>query len=134
VFKSSLEEEMRRATGKPNWNRPETEDKEDEDEEFLKAILEGEKDDSEIGESRPSDMPSIRAIVLERLKEAGADGSKAAAIREYIETTYAAEIHVKTVGMTLYRLIKDHQARRVGRVWYFVDPQTEVNTSPADPI
>ena len=114
----TLEEEMSRLLGEGKWERPEV-NIESDDEEFLKAILE-ENPDQDERESRPAGMPSIREIVLERLKLAGDAGSKASAICEYIENTYAAEIHVKTVGMTLYRLVKEGLARRDGRIWFRV--------------
>lgn len=85
--------------------------------------------DGDEKESRPSGMPSIRDIVITKLEESGESGSKASAIREYIETTYAANIHVKTVGMTLYRLVKDGLARRDGRVWFSV-PSSEKTEIP----
>lgn len=65
-------------------------------------------------------MPRIGDIVLDRLKAAGSDGSKAAPIQQYIETTYATKVHEKTVGMTLYRLSKEGKVRRDGHTWFFV--------------
>jgi hypothetical protein len=75
-----------------------------------------EEEDGEPG-ARP-EMPRIADIVLERLKEAGEDGEKAAAIRRYILATYNADIHEKTVCMTLYRLQKDGEVRRDGHTWF----------------
>jgi hypothetical protein len=127
VLKASLEEEMNKLMAAGHvWERPELHIAND-DEEFLKAILE-ETVENDDDESRPSDMPSIRDIVLDRLAAAGDAGSKASAIREYIETTYAAQIHVKTVGMTLYRLVKDELARRDGRIWFRVSTTDDVPT------
>lgn len=72
-------------------------------------------------------MPRIRDIVLERLKEAGQNGTRAAPIRDHIKEKYAREIHEKTVGMTLYRLAKDKLAHRVGITWFFgpAPPETK---------
>jgi hypothetical protein len=71
--------------------------------------------------------PSIRQIVLDRLEQAGGVGAKAIEIRKYIEATYSEEIHEKTVGMTLYRLLQDELVRRQGHTWFFV-PQTNAET------
>lgn len=70
-------------------------------------------------------MPTIREIALMRLREAGETGSKARAIREYIQATYGVECHEKTVGMTLYRLQQDRMVRRDGHIWFFVPPPAE---------
>jgi len=67
-----------------------------------------------------AEMPRVSDIVLDRLKTAGAKGSKAAPIQDYIETTYGTKIHDKTVGMTLYRLQKDGRVRRRGHTWFIV--------------
>jgi hypothetical protein len=74
---------------------------------------------------QPTPRPPIRAIVLERLVAAGDAGLKAADIRKYIEETYSAEIHEKTVGMTLYRLLKDEVVRREGHNWFIVPHKAE---------
>lgn len=65
-----------------------------------------------------AEMPRVSDIVLDRLKEAGKAGTKAAPIQHYIETTYGTKIHDKTVGMTLYRLQKDGLVRRDGYTWF----------------
>jgi hypothetical protein len=70
-------------------------------------------------------MPKVKDIVLDRLKAAGESGTKAAPIREYIVQTYGQEIHVKTVGMTLYRLLKEGVAHRKGIIWFFGPPPAE---------
>jgi hypothetical protein len=64
-------------------------------------------------------MPRIRDIVLERLKAAEKNGTRAAPIREYIRTTYGKDIHEKTVGMTLYRLANEKLAHRIGITWFY---------------
>lgn len=132
VLKTSLEEEMSKLMTNGVWVKPEPHVASD-DEEFLKAILEegGEPEGTEL---RPSDMPSICEIVLSRLEAAAEKGVKASAIREYIETTYAAQIHVKTVGMTLYRLEKkEGLARRDGRLWFYVTPQAKSDDAASKP-
>lgn len=64
-------------------------------------------------------MPRVRDVVLERLKAAGAKGTKAAPIRQFIKDRYGRDIHDKTVGMTLYRLAADKLAHREGIIWFF---------------
>lgn len=76
-------------------------------------------------------MPRMSDIVLDRLKAAGAKGSKAAPIQQYIENVYATKIHDKTVGMTLYRLARAGLVRRDGHTWFIV-PET-VNPGVAAP-
>jgi hypothetical protein len=66
-------------------------------------------------------MPRVSDIVLDRLKKAGAKGSKASPIQSYIESTYGKKIHDKTVGMTLYRLAKDEMVRRDGHTWFITE-------------
>ncbi|MBS0473038.1 MAG: hypothetical protein JSR60_18355 [Proteobacteria bacterium] len=70
-------------------------------------------------------MPKIADIVLERLKMAGKVGLKATSIREHIEQTYHAQIHEKTVGMTLYRLQKAGEVTRDGHTWFVASPEAK---------
>lgn len=80
----------------------------------------------------PPPMPRIKDIILEYLQMAHdleLGGVKAAEIRAHIENKYATTIHEKTVGMTLYRLLKDGKVRRQGHTWFFV-PQTEETKNP----
>ncbi len=79
-----------------------------------------------------SELPTIQEILLERLQEAGDKGSKAAPLRHHIHQTYNVEIHEKTVGMTLYRLLKKGLVRREGHVWFFV-PQDAETKNPGAP-
>jgi hypothetical protein len=79
----------------------------------------------------PSEMPRISDIILERLREAGEKGQKAANIRQFISKTYSTEIHEKTVGMTLYRLLKRKDVRRNGHTW-FIAPKA-MNPGAATP-
>jgi len=69
--------------------------------------------------AKPS-MPSVISIIIDCLRAAGASGTKAAAIREYIQNTYGQDIHEKTVGMTLYRLSQKGRVRREGHTWFYV--------------
>jgi hypothetical protein len=78
-------------------------------------------------QSRPAPKRTLGHIVLERLEQAGPQGSKAAAIRDYAKNNLQRDFSVKAVGMTLNRLAKQGHARRAGRVWYRVrqGPQME---------
>jgi hypothetical protein len=67
----------------------------------------------------PPPRPTVREVALVRLREAGGKGAKAADIREYFERTYGEVVHEKTVGMTLYRLLKARLVRRDGHTWFF---------------
>jgi hypothetical protein len=118
VHKTSLEEEMERATGFLYWARPEPPlDRYNNDDGLLRDIL-AHIDDYEARQVRASARkPTLRAIVLGRLDEAGVQGVKADKIRDYIENNYPGSFHPKTVGMTLHRLLKEGIARRDGRIW-----------------
>jgi hypothetical protein len=71
-------------------------------------------------QGRPAPKRTLRHIVLERLEEAGAKGSKAAVIRDYAKANLQCGFSIKAVGMTLNRLAKEGRARRAGRVWFRV--------------
>jgi hypothetical protein len=73
----------------------------------------------------PLTRPPIREIVLSQLRAVGASGSKSAILRDHIERTYGAIVHEKTVGMTLYRLLKEGLIRRDGHTWFFGSAQAE---------
>jgi len=80
----------------------------------------------------PPPLPRIRDVLLEYLELAHdleLGGTKAADMRGFIETKYATTIHEKTVGMTLYRLLKDEKVRRKGHLWFFV-PQAAETKNP----
>jgi len=78
----------------------------------------------------PRKRPPIKNIVLDRLREAGKEGSKSAPIRRYIERVYDDKVHEKTVGMTLYRLSKQGLVRREGQTWFFVPPEEAETENP----
>jgi hypothetical protein len=76
--------------------------------------------------------PTVKEIALGCLALAADAGLKAADIRVFIEKNYPdlSDIHDKTVGMTLYRLLKDDLVRREGHTWFFV-PQVGETKNPA---
>jgi ribonuclease D len=81
------------------------------------------------------EMPRIADIVIERLKEAGDKGTRAAVIRTYIEAKYSRPIHEKTVGMTLFRLRKKGLVRRDKQTWFITahDKAAKKNPGVATP-
>lgn len=87
----------------------------------------GQKEDR--GDAEISAPETIRDRVLAYLERAGNQGSKAAPIRKYLFDTYGQETHEKTVGMTLYRLLKDGAVKRTGHTWFFV-PLVERDKNP----
>jgi hypothetical protein len=98
---------------------------------------ESELSESDEGDAR-ANMPRIADIIHDRLEKAGAEGSKAAEIRKYILDTYDADIHDKTVSMTLNRLQKEGAVRREGHTWFSAaaersDDETNAQTSSSQP-
>jgi hypothetical protein len=75
---------------------------------------------------------TLRDVILERLKVAGSEGSKAAPIREFYERTFGKIIHEKTVGMTLYRLQNDGLVCREGHTWFLAPPKAETGNPGAE--
>jgi len=113
-----LREEMQRVTNTINWNSPEQPlDRTNNDQRLLIEIL---RTLDAWVRSRPTPKRTLRQIVLERLEEAGAKGSKAAVIRDYAKANLQCDFSIKAVGMTLNRLAKEGRARRAGRVWFRV--------------
>lgn len=64
---------------------------------------------------------------------AGADGSRAAVLRDYIEAKFGIVTHEKTVGMTLYRLLKEGLVRRDGHIWFFGAAKAETKNPGESP-
>ena len=81
----------------------------------------------------PPPMPRMKDAILEYLAlthDLDMGGQKASEIRTFIEEKYSTSFHEKTVGMTLYRLLKDEKVRRKGHRWFFV-PQGDA--APKNP-
>jgi hypothetical protein len=95
-------------------------------------VLDPEDQSLAIADQMPDGKPTVRELVLSQLAEAGENGTKAAAIRKFIEKTYGHTLHEKTVGMTLYRLSKDRLARRVKRTWFSAQPPAETENPGGD--
>ena len=75
--------------------------------------------------------PSLKDFLLQRLREAGTEGAKAAPLREMFERAYGETIHEKTVGMTLYRMSKGKLVTRDGHTWFIATaPQGAETVNP----
>lgn len=75
-------------------------------------------------------LPSVKVFVLNALRAAYPSHVYAAALRDQLRQ-HGADIHSKTVGMTLYRLSQEGLVRREGTRWYFV-PKNEATPAPED--
>lgn len=87
----------------------------------------------QLADTRIASPPSsIANLLLERLEEIGAKGSKALPLRDWLRNTHNLETHYKTVGMSLYRLSQDSppKVHRKGHIWFFGPPPME---QPKDP-
>jgi hypothetical protein len=113
-----LRKEMERVIDTIFWNSPESGlDRTNNDLILLHELV---ATLDEWGQSRPAPKRTLHHIVLERLEEAGPQGSKAAAIRDYAKNNLQRDFSIKSVGMTLNRLAKQGRARRAGQVWFRV--------------
>jgi hypothetical protein len=74
---------------------------------------------------------TLKDVLLDQLKLAGQTGCKAAPLRELFESTTGQIIHEKTVGMTLYRLLKDGLVHRNGHTWFFGPPPAAAGSDPS---
>ena len=71
--------------------------------------------DSSITPSNGS--PRVRDLVLEHLFTVGDVGCRVTSIQKHVHSRYPAQIHPKTVGMTLFRLKTEGLVRRHGHAW-----------------
>jgi hypothetical protein len=79
---------------------------------------------SEISVTTSLTRPPLREFLLLRLKSSGDVGTKAAALRAAFQREFHTQIHEKTVGMTLYRLLKNEEVYRRGHFWFYgADPK-----------
>jgi hypothetical protein len=129
VWKTSLREEMRRVTEASEWTRPEQTMRKSAHgslsfdnvlEFYVAAALEDceGQDLRARQEGRRVRRPTLRKIVLDQLRLAGREGSKAATIRTHATQVLQRDFHGKAVGMTLNRLATQGLARRKGHVWF----------------
>jgi hypothetical protein len=81
-------------------------------------------------ESRRARRPTLRKVVLDQLRLAGREGSKAATIRTHATQFLQREFHAKAVGMTLNRLATKGLARRKSHIWFPAGPGFETREGP----
>ncbi len=74
---------------------------------------------------------TIRELVLEEAKAVYPEPIRARTIREKLEALRGETLHEKTIGMTLYRLLKDGALRRNNWDWYYI-PEDERLESPME--
>jgi hypothetical protein len=129
VWKTSLQEEMRRVCAVSEWTRPEQAMRKSaynplSFDDVLEFRVAETLEDCEVQdlrarqEGRRARRRTLRQIVLDQLRLAGREGSKAAAIRTYATQVLQRDFHDKAVGMTLNRLATQGLARRKGHVWF----------------
>lgn len=71
-----------------------------------------------------SKRPSIKELVLIEAQKAYPNPIRAANVRQTLEAIREEKLHEKTIGMTLYRLLKEGKLRREGWDWYFLKENT----------
>jgi hypothetical protein len=144
VWKTSLQEEMRRVCAVAEWTRPE--------QQILRKsahsrltfddvlwfdvadTLETCEHQDLLAREKGRRRRTLRQIVLDRLRSAGRGGSKAATIRTYVIQVLQRDFHDKAVGMTLNRLATQGLARRKGHVWYPLGESFETREGPGEAI
>jgi hypothetical protein len=131
VWKTSLQEEMRRVCAVSEWTRPEQAMRKSaynplSFDDVLEFRVAETLEDCEVQdlrarqEGRRARRRTLRQIVLDQLRLAGREGSKAATIRTHATQILERDFHVKAVGITLNRLAEQGLARRKGHVWFAV--------------
>jgi hypothetical protein len=135
VWKTSLQEEMRRVCAVAEWTRPEQQTLRksaysrlsfDSVLEFQVAdMLEACELQDLLARQKGRRRRTLRQIVLDQLRFAGREGAKAATIRTYATQVLERDFHVKAVGMTLNRLATQGLARRKGHIWFPAGPSFE---------
>jgi len=129
VWKTSLQDEMRRVCAVPKWTRPEQAMRKSADnplsfDDVLAFHVWKALEDCKVRDlrarqgGRRARKPTLRQLVLDQLQSAGREGSKAGPIRTHAKLILERDFHVKAVGMTLNRLAKQGLARRKGHVWF----------------
>jgi hypothetical protein len=144
VWKTSLQEEMRRVCAVAEWTRPE--------QQILRKsahsrltfddvlwfdvadTLEVCERQDLLAREKGRRRRTLRQIVLDRLRSAGRGGSKAATIRTYVTQVLQRDFHDKAVGMTLNRLATQGLARRKGHVWFPLGRSFETREGPGESI
>lgn len=74
---------------------------------------------------------TIREHLIDAAQQAHPNPVRASVLRQELATKFGIKTHEKTVGMTLYRLLKDGLLRRAGRDWFFIPEAERQHTAPA---
>ena len=76
--------------------------------------------------------PKIKDAILDYLRAVGDSGATARQLRQHLFDAYRLNVHEKTPGMTLYRLLKEGLVRRDGRTWFAVrTTENKENEAPS---
>ena len=136
VWKTSLREEMRRVSEAFEWTSPEQTMRKSaygplSFDSVLAFHVAAALEDCEVQDLRARQegrrtRRTLRRIVLDQLRLAGREGSKAAPIRTIAKQVLERDFHDKAVGMTLNRLATQGLARRKGHVWFPVGQSFEM--------
>lgn len=79
--------------------------------------------------------PRVKDAILHYLEAVGGSGATAREVRNHLADAYGLNVHEKTPGMTLYRLMKEGLVRRQGKTWYVKErgnQQGAVSASDSD--
>ena len=67
----------------------------------------------------PKKIPTVKEFVLDAARIASPKRVRASELRKAILDLFGLELHEKTVGMTLYRLMKEGWVTRQGADWFY---------------
>lgn len=87
--------------------------------------------DEETNERATLHVPRIKDAILEYLQNVGDEGAGVREVRRHLADAYNINVHEKTPGMTLYRLLKEGLVTRSGRTWFAAPPQHELEGTNA---
>lgn len=74
--------------------------------------------------------PTVRDLIRSILKENAPTGLTVHDVMDRAQKSYRAEISQNTASVTLGRIKQDGQAKLEGRLWFYVDEETETADSP----
>lgn len=81
--------------------------------------------------ARNSETPTVKNFVLERAEKSYPQPVRASILRKELMKIRDEEIHEKTVGMTLYRLLQKGFLRREKFDWFFIPENQRTKRNPA---
>lgn len=71
-------------------------------------------------------MPTVKEFILKAAQEAWPNRVRASELRRQMFDKFGWELHDKTAGMTLYRLLKEGRMKRSGSDWFW-NPEGPAN-------